>query len=325
MKLQTLTLCAFGPFKGETVVDFAAFHGQIFLLTGETGAGKTSIFDAISFALYGEASGGKERRSGRSFRSDYADPDTPTYVTLTFSEAGKTYTVTRSPEYERTKKRGSGTTTVPAAATLTTEGEERVVTRIDEVDARVREIIGLDRRQFSRTVMIAQGDFLRILNAGSDERKAMFQNLFHTEIYARAEAALREQSRECREKREGLALRARTAAAGAACLPDFERALTFDRAKEGAGETPEAFLLVLREYDRLLEAQLAAGRERETALRTALGELTLAIERGEDHNKLLRERDALLALAAAETAEETRCEKEREALRAAHAALRIAS
>ncbi|MBE6703553.1 MAG: SMC family ATPase, partial [Ruminococcaceae bacterium] len=100
MKPITLEFCAFGPFKNKTVLDFTVFHQQIFLLTGETGAGKTSIFDAISFALFGEASGGKERRSGKSFRSDYADPETPTYVTLTFTEAGKTYTVTRSPEYE---------------------------------------------------------------------------------------------------------------------------------------------------------------------------------------------------------------------------------
>ena len=324
MKLQTLELSAFGPFKGKTVVDFAAFHGQIFLLTGETGAGKTSIFDAVSFALYGEASGGKERRSGRSFRSDYADPDTPTYVTLTFTEGERRYTVTRSPEYERTKKRGSGTTTVPAAVTLIAEGEERVLTRIDEVDARLREIIGLDRRQFSRTVMIAQGDFLRILNAGSDERKAMFQNLFHTEIYAHAEEALREQSRECRELREALALRARTAAAGAACLPEFERAMTFDRAKENAGESPEAFLAVLLEYNLLLEEQLTANRGREAALQATVGELMLAAERGEDHNKLLRERDELLALAAAEQAEEARDEAERTAIRAAQAALRVA-
>ena len=147
MRPELLELSAFGPFKGKTVIDFSAFHGQIFLLTGETGSGKTSIFDAISFALFGEASGGRERRSGKSFRSDYADPETPTYVTLIFTEGGKRYTVTRSPEYERAKKRGLGTTVVPSIASLITEGEERVITRIDEVDARIVEIVGLDRRQ----------------------------------------------------------------------------------------------------------------------------------------------------------------------------------
>ena len=323
MKLQTLELCAFGPFKGKTVVDFAAFQGQIFLLTGETGAGKTSIFDAVSFALFGEASGGKERRSGKSFRSDYADPETPTYVTLTFTEGEKTYTVTRSPEYERAKKRGQGRTTEPACATLLAEGEERVLTRIDEVDERIREIIGLDRRQFSRTVMIAQGDFLRILNAGSDERKAMFQNLFHTEIYARAEEMLREQSRLCRTRREELAAKARAAAARAACLPQFERALTFDRTREGVGENPEAFLTILTEYDRILTAELTAGREEEEVLRQQLEALSLAIERGEGHNRLLLERDTLIAVEQASAAILEHERAEREAIQKARNALRV--
>lgn len=323
MKLIRLELSAFGPFRAETVVDFTQFHGKIFLLTGETGAGKTSIFDAVSYALYGEASGGRERRSGKSFRSDYADADTPTYVKLAFLENGRHCTVTRSPEYERAKKRGKGTTTEPAVAVLEIEGEDRVITRIEEVDARIREIVGLDRRQFSRTVMIAQGDFLRILNAGSDERKTMFQRLFHTEIYAKAEEALRERSRLCRAKREELTLRARSAASRAACLPDFERALTFDRAKDGAGEHPEAFLTVLEEYDHILERSLAELKGTEQQYQKHIADLALAIQGGETHNSQLAERDALLKAVELSAAEADRRQQEREAIRAAQNALRI--
>ena len=163
MKPILLEMSAFGPFAEVTKIDFEALTGTLFLLTGETGAGKTSIFDAISFALYGEASGGKERRSGKSFRSDFAAADRKTYVRFVFSQGGKRYEITRSPEFERPKLRGEGKTLSPAAVTLYEEGSDRVMTRIDEVDVRIAEIVGLDRQQFSRTVMIAQGDFLRIL------------------------------------------------------------------------------------------------------------------------------------------------------------------
>ncbi|MBQ8341018.1 MAG: SMC family ATPase, partial [Clostridia bacterium] len=323
MKPVSLELSAFGPFKDRTVVDFTRYHGKIFLLTGETGAGKTSIFDAISFALYGEASGGRERRSGKSFRSDYADADTPTYVKFTFLENEKLCTVTRSPEYERAKKRGTGTTVKGAEAILEVEGDERILTRIDEVDARVREIVGLDRRQFSRTVMIAQGDFLRILNAGSEERKAMFKNLFHTEIYGRAEDTLKTWSSHCRQKRDELTVRLRSAAARTGCLQGFERAMTFDRSKENAGEHPEAFLEVLEEYDRLLEDALTAERRQEESEKEALSAIALSIQAGEAHNSRIAERDALLHAAELSAAEEARHREEELAIAAARTALRI--
>ena len=118
MKPIYLEMSAFGPFAGVTKIDFAPFHGSIFLLTGDTGAGKTSIFDAISFALFGEASGGKERRSGKSFRSDFAAPEAKTYVKFTFEQGGRTYTVERAPEYERPKARGDGMTKQTAKAEL---------------------------------------------------------------------------------------------------------------------------------------------------------------------------------------------------------------
>ena len=323
MKPIRLEFSAFGPYAGLTEVDFTPFHGSIFLLTGDTGAGKTTVFDAISFALYGEGSGGAERRSGKSFRSDYAAPDVPTYVKFTFSEGDKIYTVTRNPEYERPKKRGTGMAIELAAVTLTCEGEEKVYIGIEEVAQRVREIVGLDRKQFSRTMMIAQGDFLRILNATSDERKKMFQNLFHTELYAAAESALRERAKEARAAQEALVREAALTAGRAESLPDFDRKLTFERTRESAGENPQAFLSVLEEYDAILHRSVSALVAEETALEKKKEELTLALREGEERNAQLKERARLYEseLLSAESAASR--ERESAALRAAHRALRL--
>lgn len=323
MKPIRLELSAFGPYAGLTEVDFTPFHGGIFLLTGDTGAGKTSIFDAISFALYGEASGGRERRSGKSFRSDYASPDTPTYVTFTFSEGDEVYTVTRSPEYTRPKKRGTGSTEVPATATLTASRDAAVHTRMEEVDRRIREIVGLDRKQFSRTVMIAQGDFLRILNAGSDERKAMFQNLFHTELYAHAEDALRERCRAARLAREASAREAAAAASKASCDPEFERALTFARAREAAEATPGAFACVLEEYDATLKRDLERFAAQEMTLEKEIESAVLALREGSEHNARIEEHEKLISHEALGVEQQARRQRENELIRAARLALRI--
>ena len=117
MKPLKLILSAFGPYANETIIDFTRFgEDGIFLIAGDTGAGKTTIFDAISFALYGEASGGRERRGSKSFRSDYASPRTETWVELTFRHKAETWRIRRNPEYERPKKTGEGTTTQSANA-----------------------------------------------------------------------------------------------------------------------------------------------------------------------------------------------------------------
>ncbi len=323
MKPISLELSAFGPYAERVELDLTPFHGEIFLLTGDTGAGKTSIFDAISFALYGEASGGKERRSGKSFRSDYAAPDTPTYAKFTFLQGERCYTVTRSPEYERPKKRGNGTTKTPAAAVLECEGEDTVYTRLEEVDRRICEIVGVDHDQFSRTVMIAQGDFLKILNAKSEERKAMFQKLFHTELYAGAEEYLREQSRLCREARAESAKKAQFAASTASCHPDFDRKLTFELAREHADDAPLAFADILAEYNGILQNKCEELAQKERTLICENEALAVALQEGKEHNAKL-ERHA--ALAASELLGARRAEqiaKEEQSIRRAHLALRI--
>ena len=205
MKPISITLSAFGPYSSLTEINFDALGSDgIFLITGDTGAGKTTLFDAISFALYGEASGGRERRSSRSFRSDYATPRDETYVEFTFSHRGDIWRVRRNPEYLRDKKSGEGQTLQSANAELVNESTGDIFTGSVEVSNRIRELIGLTQDQFSQTVMIAQGDFLKILNAKSDVRKALFQKLFNTSLYADMQKKLREMNKACEDEQNKL-------------------------------------------------------------------------------------------------------------------------
>ena len=165
MRPLQLTLSAFGPYAGQVTVDLEQLGRQgLYLITGDTGAGKTTLFDAITYALYGEPSG--SNRDPSMFRSEYAQPDTPTFVELTFSYGGKTYTVHRNPEYKRPSKRGAGSVVQKADAELRLP-DGRLVTKSREVTREINQIIGLDRSQFSQIAMIAQGDFLKQIGRAS--------------------------------------------------------------------------------------------------------------------------------------------------------------
>ena len=222
MKPLKLILSAFGPYANETVIDFTRFgEDGIFLIAGDTGAGKTTIFDAISFALYGEASGGKERRRSKSFRSDYASPRTETWVELTFRHKAETWRIRRIPEYERPKKTGEGTTTQSANATLTHVDTGEIIEGVNEVKAKIDELLGLTQDQFTQTVMIAQGDFLKILNASSDDRKTLFQKLFNTSVYADLQWKLKDMNGHCIKEKDRLEQQITIAAGKIDPEPDF--------------------------------------------------------------------------------------------------------
>jgi exonuclease SbcC len=163
----------------------------LYLITGDTGAGKTTIFDAITFALYDGASG--ENREVTMLRSKYAAADTPTFVELIFSYGGKEYRVTRNPEYERPSKRGTGVTMQRADAELVYP-DGRVVTKTRDVTKAIQEIIGIDRSQFTQIAMIAQGDFLKLLLAPTEDRKKIFRQIFKTELYQTLQDKLKEES-----------------------------------------------------------------------------------------------------------------------------------
>lgn len=190
MRPLKLTISGFGPYAGTQELDFSCLGtGGLYLITGDTGAGKTTIFDAITYALFGEASG--DSRDASMLRSKYAAPDTPTYVELTFDYGGKSYQVRRSPEYTRAKTRGTGNTKQAATAELIYP-DGNVVTKLKEVNTAIRDIIGLTRAQFSQIAMISQGDFRKLLQAGTEERQKIFRDIFRTKFYDLLQSKLKE-------------------------------------------------------------------------------------------------------------------------------------
>lgn len=191
MRPLKLTIAGFGPYAGAQELDFETLGTSgLYLIAGDTGAGKTTIFDAITFALFGEASGGS--RKSDMLRSKYARADDPTYVELTFTYAGQTYTVRRNPAYERAKTRGVGTTSQLADAQLTLP-DGSVVTKLKDVNRAVQEIIGLSREQFAQVCMISQGDFRRLLEADTETRKKIFKDIFGTGLYSDLQTRLKDE------------------------------------------------------------------------------------------------------------------------------------
>lgn len=198
MRPCKLTMSAFGPYADKTVVDFSRLGASgLYLVCGDTGAGKTTIFDAISFALYGQPSG--TDLAVRTLRSDFAQAGTPTYVELEFEHRDKLYTVRRSPEYERPKKRGEGMTKAVATAELQVPGKPPL-TKPTDVNAAVVELTGIDRAQFSQIVMIAQGDFRRLLSEDTKERAKILRKLFETEPFVQFQKGLEAQRSDLENK-----------------------------------------------------------------------------------------------------------------------------
>ncbi|MCI7759873.1 MAG: SMC family ATPase [[Eubacterium] saphenum] len=199
MRPIKLTLSAFGPYAQKTVLELDKLGTRgLYLITGDTGAGKTTIFDAITYALYGEASG--ENREPSMFRSKYADIDKPTEVELVFSYSDKIYTVRRNPEYERQKSRGEGTKTQKAEAELHLP-DGSVITKQREVNEKIREIMGIDRKQFLQIAMIAQGDFLNLLLAPTEERIKIFRQIFKTDFYQDLQENLKNEAKKLSDRR----------------------------------------------------------------------------------------------------------------------------
>ena len=193
MRPLKLTLSAFGPYASAVTLELERLgKGGLYLVTGDTGAGKTTLFDAITYALYDHSSGGV--RDGAMLRSKYADPGTPTFVELEFEVRGQRYTVRRNPDYLRPKARGEGTTTEKADAVLTYPDGRPPVTRSKDVTAAVTALIGLDYDQFCQIAMIAQGQFTRLLNATTEERSKIFRKLFRTQRYQKLQDALQEEN-----------------------------------------------------------------------------------------------------------------------------------
>ena len=255
MRPLKLTISAFGPYGGEVVLEMEKLGNRgLYLITGDTGAGKTTIFDAICFALYGEPSGSNRRAD--MLRSNFANAQTPTFVELEFSCGGKVYTVRRSPEYERPKERGEGIRKVPAESTLIYPDGRQPLTKNREVTAAIAELIGLDREQFSQMAMIAQGDFLRLLLAKTEERSKIFREIFHTGPYQRFQERVRQEASALRADYENIQRSMEQYVQGIQCDPARLETVT---AEDGALELLSDLLKedteILQKLDREAEQQ----------------------------------------------------------------------
>lgn len=273
MRPIRIEMSAFGPYAGKQTVEMDRLGTSgIYLITGDTGAGKTTIFDAIVFALYGTAS--SDRRSGDMLRSRYAEPDTPTEVKLVFAYRNKEYEIRRNPTYQRPKLRGEGMTQENASAELRLPGGE-ILTRTGEVDEKIREILGMTRDQFMQIAMIAQGDFLKLLLAKTEERRKIFSSIFRTGRYARLEDRLKQDARQARKTYD-----------------DLVREIGFEqeraRIPEGtdrSGLRDEEYLQAIEKFRDEAGKRLEEGEKMQEVLRGELDVLAARILAAEEHEK----------------------------------------
>lgn len=304
MKPVKITMSAFGSYAGVETIDFTDKNKGVFLITGDTGAGKTTIFDAITYALYDQTSGGK--RDGDMMRSQYADGDTPTFVELTFSYGGKTYTVRRNPNYKRTSKRRNkdGELTLvneAAAVTLIMPEGQEFPGKIREINEKIVDILGIGAEQFTQISMIAQGEFRRLLHAPSRERKEIFKKIFDTSIYEKLQKGLWEQSTALYKTLEDNRR---------LCLHEMENVQIFPESafvqewKESSGllETnPQQIQEVLEKLIRELEEKERGIRRQEGKNRKLLEENQLKKKQADDRNQMfLQAEHAKKELAALE-------------------------
>lgn len=283
MRPLKLTLCAFGPYASKTELDLSLLGNRgLYLITGDTGAGKTTIFDAITFALYGAASG--NTRETDMFRSKYADPTTPTEVELIFELKGEQYRVKRNPEYERPKARGDGFTKTPAGAELYYP-DGRIVTKQKEVTSEIEQILGIDRNQFSQIAMIAQGDFQRLLFAPTEERKKIFQKVFHTGAFYSLQEQLKSESKKLEDDYKTASQSIKQYIDGIVCDEDDPLCVKIESAKKGELPVPEVTSLIelLNERD---DADLKKLEEKITKLEKEVSDISSQLAKEEERQNI---------------------------------------
>ncbi len=280
MRPERLTISAFGPYAGKTELDLSALGtGGLYLITGDTGAGKTTLFDAITFALYGEPSG--EIREPSMLRSKYARADVDTYVEMTFSYRGASYNIVRNPEYQRPKKRGGGWTAQKAEATLCYP-DGSVVSGSQQVTQAVKELLGIGRAQFTQIAMIAQGDFLKLLLASTKERQEVFRHIFQTTPYKTLQSRLRSEADGLETQYKDIARSVEQYTEGIVLAADDARGAELRQAQDGrlSSEALLALLSALMEQDTLRrqasEAALHALEGEISAIDEALGKAAQA-------------------------------------------------
>lgn len=247
MRPTKLVMSAFGPYADRTELDLGQLgETGLYLITGDTGAGKTTIFDAITYALFGEASG--NNRKADMFRSMYAAPETPTEVELYFTYGGKDYYIKRNPEYMRPKTKGEGLKTEKANAQLQYP-DGRVVTKLKEVNSAVSDILGIDKNQFTQIAMISQGDFLELLLSTTEKRKTIFQKLFHTHNYSILQELLKNEAGSLEKDKNDAGLSIRQYLKGIACDENDTRIIEAEKAKKGEITLEEGMELLQKLID----------------------------------------------------------------------------
>lgn len=286
MRPLSLTISAFGPYAGQCTLDLAQLGEKgLYLITGDTGAGKTTLFDAVTYALYGQASGGV--RESDMLRSKYADAAQPTFVEMKFAYKGKNYTVRRSPEYMRPAKRGTGLVRQAPTARLTLPDKDVPLTAVKEVNQAIVELLGLDVNQFRQIAMIAQGDFLRLIYASTPERSDILRRIFNTRPYKMLQERLSDEFRGLKRSFEDTQQSIAQYIEGIVLPPDTEAKIDF------SAMTYEQILTCLEETitrDKTAQQQNTINFQQCEAEITAL---TAKLEQARQQEELLTQRNQL--------------------------------
>lgn len=315
MRILRLTMDAVGPFPGHEVIDFEAFSDAgRFLLSGPTGAGKSTIIDAIVFALYGKVSGGRDSSDSR-IRSRYANEQAKTEVELIFSTSSGNYKVRRQPAYERVKKNGKGVTKQNAKAWLFKLDEQlrevsEPLTKTSDVGTEITRIVGLNREQFTQTVVLPQGKFAQFLRSTSKDRQDLLQELFGTAIFEDLQLDLVERAREVKKKQEALNANLRANLEVLASLLDEapqlnqERSLVyapvpkvdceFDPLETAWASRFEPLAPWLKQNQRCADLEVSAFREQEDKLRSEFASQRDLAARQDRYLALTKEHEQLV-------------------------------
>jgi len=282
MRPLKLIISAFGSYADKTELDLSQLGvGGLYLITGDTGAGKTTLFDAIVFALYGEPSG--ETREASMLRSKHAEPETDTYVEMVFSYKGNEYNIVRNPEYQRPKKRGDGFTSRKADAILKYPNGT-LVSGGPQVTSAIKELIGIGRSQFTQIAMIAQGDFLKLLIASTKERQEIFRQIFHTHNYETLQSRLKTEAKYLDDENREIQRSIEQYIEGIAC--EVEDVLEIDVRKAKNGQmTTQAILELLANLMRQDETKQVAEQNALKEVESEISKIDAALGKAAQYNK----------------------------------------